>query len=163
MDPFLGQISYFAFGFVPQGWALCNGQLLAINANNALFSLLGTRYGGDGVNTFGLPDLRGRVAMHVGPNRPQGSSGGAESVTLNAGLLPGHTHDLKGSTQAATTNDPNGALLAAPLGAIYTAPAALTSTAMATTPMASGGHSNLQPSLVLNACIAVQGIYPSRN
>ena len=105
-QPFLGEISPVAFPFPPKGWAFCNGQILSIQQNTALFSLLGTTYGGDGVNTFALPDLRGRVSVSSGPNYPLGSTGGVEGVTLNGNQIPAHSHAPVCSTQAGTIGEP---------------------------------------------------------
>lgn len=169
MDPYLGEIRCFGFGFAPVGWMLCNGQVLSISQNTALFSLLGTMYGGNGTTTFALPDLRGRVPIAFGQGSglspyDQGEVGGAEQVTLQAGQLPAHSHTV-GASATATTKSPAGAVPAAtPGGSSYG-----TTVDLAMSPgMVSGGgpggpHENRQPFLVLNWCIAVQGIYPSRS
>jgi microcystin-dependent protein len=168
--PYLSQISLFAFGFAPRNWALCNGQLLPINQNQALFALLGTQYGGDGVRTFALPDLRGRVPVHTGVGGTVGQSGGAEFVTLNTSQLPQHGHALRATSDLANTNLPANALPASrPRGgvAMYAAPDAANTVQMHPASVtASGGnqpHDNMQPFLTMNFTIALAGIFPSRN
>ena len=168
MDPFIGELRCFGFNFAPRGWALCNGQLLSISQNTALFSLLGTMYGGDGRTTFGLPDLRGRVSLAFGQgpgltNRAQGEQGGTESVVLTAATVPPHTHTVAASSTA-TTKNPSGALPSVTgAGASY----GTTSDLVMSSAMIGGGgsgqpHDNMQPYVVLNWCIAVEGIFPSR-
>ncbi len=168
MDPILGEIRCFGFNFAPEGWASCNGQLLPIQNNTALFSLLGTTYGGDGRTTFALPDLRGRVPLGMGQgpglaNYTQGQAAGTEQVTLAAAQLPVHNHTV-GASSTATSKNPGGALPAAtPAGSSYGTTADLS---MSPTMVGGGGngapHDNLQPYLTLNWCIATEGIYPSR-
>jgi len=169
-DPFIGQISITAFGFAPKGWALCNGQLLPINQNQALFSLLGTQYGGNGIQNFALPDLRGRSPVHRSNALPQGVVVGVEAVTLIPSQLPPHNHGLQASSDLANANLPAGALPAArgrggPL--MYAAAGASPAVAMHPSAVtASGGnqpHNNLQPYSTLNFVIALVGIFPSRN
>lgn len=167
-EMFIGEIRLFAFNFAPKFWATCDGQQLPIAQNQALFSLLGTTYGGNGVTTFALPDLRGRVAVGYGSlqgggSYVQGQAGGAETVTLLGSQLPMHTHPVAASTGAATTNVPTSAFPAAPPTGIYASATGLTSTAMTTGAGGGQAHSNLQPGLVVNACIAISGIFPSRN
>ncbi len=169
-EPFVGEIRMFAGNFAPRGWAFCDGQLLAVSQNDALFSLLGTIYGGDGRTTFSLPDLRGRLPIHAGAgpglsNRRLGSKNGVESVTLTRNQLPAHTHDFKGSTVAGDQSSPGGNLLAGRVGdATYQEDA--TSVAMATASVTSAGgdrsHTNLMPFLCIHFIIALFGIYPSR-
>ncbi|GAA1980103.1 phage tail protein [Microbacterium pumilum] len=169
MDPFIGEIRCFGFTFAPQGWALCNGQLQSIQQNTALFSLLGTTYGGDGVTTFALPDLRGRVPLAFGQgpglaNYAQGELAGTETVTLTAATLPPHSHTVAASSSA-TTKNPSDALPALTAGgSSYGTTADL---AMSAAMIGGGGsgqpHANMQPYLVLNWCIALTGIYPSRS
>jgi microcystin-dependent protein len=168
--PFLGQISTTAFSFAPRGWALCNGQLLAINANQALFSLLGTQFGGDGRTTFALPNLQGRVPMHTDAFNPVGQAVGAASVTLEAAHLPAHGHALNTSTELANSGVPGGAVPAARPRAGPVVYAAAGSTPAVTLNDGSVGdaggtqsHDNMQPSLGLNFIIALQGIFPSRS
>lgn len=167
-EPFIGEIRMAAFNFAPRGWAMCNGQLLPINQNQALFSLLGTMYGGNGQTNFALPNLQGRVPVHVGAGVQQGQAGGSESVTLTATQLPAHSHTLYGSANQATTNGPAGNVLAQRTrgGALVFGPTANAALAPASLQPASGGsqpHTNLQPYLAINFVIALQGIFPSYN
>jgi microcystin-dependent protein len=173
-EPFLGQVQPFGFSFPPRGWALCDGQILPISQNTALFSLLGTTYGGNGTNTFALPDLRSRVPMHFGAGYIEGQIGGEEAVTLNLAELPAHSHSFSGTSSPADGKRPvAGSALAqsttaagASPGDAFYAPAGTTVALNATTVGALGGsqpHNNLQPYLVINWCIAVQGIFPARN
>ncbi len=165
MDSFLGEIRLVPFNFAPQGWAFCAGQLLHINQNQALFSLLGTSYGGDGLTTFALPDLRGRVPVGAGQSATGtdyelGSTGGEESIKLTAAQLPAHSHRVRASTGASTTSNPSNGLPAN--GGAYTA----TRNTMMGADMIgrSGGgrpHDNRQPYVTLNYIIALQGIFPS--
>jgi microcystin-dependent protein len=167
-DPFLAEIRCFGFDFAPPGWAPCAGQSLPINQNQALFSLLGTTYGGDGRTTFNLPDLRGRVPMSFGQGPglstyAQGQSGGDESVTLQAGQIPGHTHQIAASSTATTTNPAAAVPAVTPARAAYGTTTDLAmSPAMVGLSSGDGAHPNVQPYLVLNWCIAVAGVYPSR-
>ncbi|MEO9322506.1 tail fiber protein [Nocardioides sp. C4-1] len=171
-EPFLGSLMLTAFDFAPRGWAPCDGQLLPVAQNQALFSLLGNRYGGDGVTTFALPDLRGRVPVGAGP-LPGGStytlasSGGAEEVVLTAAQLPLHDHRLDASGRQANTANPDGALIAAGGPLRFATRATSAGVAMGPgTPDGGGGgqaHPNLGPSLVLNWVIALAGLYPSRS
>jgi microcystin-dependent protein len=167
-DPFLGELKLVGFGYAPKGWAFCNGQLLPINQNQALFALLGTTYGGDGRVNFALPDLRGRAPMHAGNGVWLGESGGQEHVTLAASQLPAHTHTLSGTSDFANASVPGGALPAAKVrgGMNRYAPAG-NDAVMGTSALApSGGsqpHPNMQPFGVLNWVIALQGIFPSRD
>lgn len=166
MEPFLGEIRAFAFGQAPRGWLLCNGAILPINTNQALYALLGTRYGGNGSTTFGLPDLRGRTPIGFGGSVQLGSIDGTESVTLAPSQMPLHTHQLLSSATVATTNVPAGNVMAEAANglAVYGAPANSFMAAAAVNP--SGGsqpHQNMQPSLVINWCIASSGIFPPRD
>jgi len=168
VDPFIGEIRMFAGNFAPQGWALCSGQILPISQNEALYSLIGTQYGGDGQSTFGLPDLRSRVPVHQGPNFIIGSPAGAETVSLTADQLPQHTHTLQGSTDAATGTQPHDAALAVSSGATITPYGSdRPYTTLAPTSISTVGgrfpHDNLQPYLCINFIIALEGIYPSQN
>ena len=161
-EPFLAEIRIMSFNFAPKGWALCNGQLLPINQNQGLFSLLGTTFGGDGRINFGLPDLRARVPIHVGDGHTLGERGGEQAHTLSQAELPQHTHALQGSSANGTTPIPTGNLLAA-ANNLYAGAANLTSL-NATSITGAGGsqpHLNMQPFLTLSFCIALQGIFPS--
>ena len=163
-EPFLSEIRLMSFVFAPKGWALCNGQLLPINQNQALFSLLGTTFGGDGRVNFALPDLRGRTPMHVGSGHTLGERGGEQAHTLSIAELPTHTHVLMASGTNAGTNSPNGAVLANST-AVYHAPTNLTSLSPSSVTNVGGSqaHLNMQPFLTLSYCIALQGIFPSPN
>jgi len=167
-NPFIGEIRSFAFDFAPQGWAKCEGQLLSISQFTALFSVLGTKYGGNGISTFGLPDLRGRMPINAGQgpgltNRSTGQQGGAETAFLTTAHLPAHSHALTGSAEAADDNKPDGNELAG--GLFYHAPT--TDAQLASTSIADTGegqsHENMSPFLVVNFCIALTGDFPSRN
>jgi len=155
-----------SFNFAPLGWALCNGQLLPINQNQALFSLLGTTYGGDGRVNFGLPDLRSRIPIHVGSGHTLGERGGEQAHTLSIAELPAHVHVAQASSNDGTVAIPAGGLLAkaAPANP-YNVPANLTALNAATLATVGGSqaHLNMQPFLVLNFCIALQGIFPSQS
>ncbi|MBV8516270.1 MAG: phage tail protein [Acidobacteria bacterium] len=166
-EPFLSEIRIMSFVFAPKGWALTNGQLLPINQNQPLFSLLGTTFGGDGRVNFALPDLRGRVPIHVGSGHTLGERGGEQAHTLSIGELPTHTHVLNATSIDATTNTAaNNVLLAKTTAANMYAPASSNLAAMAPAAIASVGgsqaHLNMQPFLTLSFCIALQGIFPSQ-
>jgi microcystin-dependent protein len=162
---FLGQILPAAFAFAPKGFAQCNGQMLAIAQNQALFSLLGTQYGGDGRVTFALPDLRGRTPVGYSNTSPIGTVGGSESVTLTSQQLPQHVHELSGTAATDNTRNPNGGLLGTATTNLY-APTGGPQVPLAANSVASAGgtqpHENMQPYSVINYCIALTGIYPSR-
>ncbi|HEY6544599.1 MAG TPA: tail fiber protein [Dokdonella sp.] len=170
--PYIGEIRMFGFDFPPRGWATCAGQLLAINQNQALFSLLGTTYGGNGQTTFALPDLRGRAPIHVGHgpglgSRSLGEQGGTQQHTLLSSELPQHTH-LVQVAGAPTTGAPAGdVVLAAPTGSqLFRSGSGPSAPLAATTAAQTGGnqpHPNMQPYAVVNISIALQGIFPSRN
>ena len=166
-EPFLAEVRIVGFNFAPRGWAFCDGQILPINQNQSLYSLLGTTYGGDGRTTFGLPELRGRTPVHPGASGvTQGQKSGQENVALTAAEIPTHTHTARGSS--AQANDPNPAnkLLAdtAPTE-IYHADENRVVMRSGTLTNAGGGqpHNNMQPCIALNFCIAIQGLFPSRN
>jgi microcystin-dependent protein len=165
--PFLAEIRINSFNFAPQGYALCNGQLLPINQNQALFSLLGTTYGGNGQTTFALPDMRGRTPLHFNTNHPQGQAAGEEFHTLTLAETPAHTHVLNASANAATAGAPSATrVLAQAVGAqLYGAAAGLVAMNPASVSNVGGSqpHENRQPYLALSFCIALQGIFPSRN
>jgi microcystin-dependent protein len=165
-EPFLAEIRIMSFAFAPKGWALCNGQLLPINQNQALFALLGTTYGGDGRVTFALPDLRSRTPIHVGNGHALGERAGEQAHALSITELPTHTHVARAVSDQATTAVPNAAMLAtAKGGAVYAAVGNPIPMSPATIASVGGGqaHPNMQPFLTLTFCIALQGIFPSRN
>jgi len=164
-EPFLSEIRLMSFSFAPKGWALCNGQLLPINQNQALFSLLGTTYGGDGRVNFALPDFRGRVPIHMGDGHTLGERGGEETHTLSITELPQHLHALTGSGNTGSSQDGAGNVLGVVPGRIYTDPANLIALnpATVTTVGGSQAHLNMQPFLTLTFAIALQGIFPSQN
>jgi microcystin-dependent protein len=167
-EPFIGEIRIFGFNFAPRGWALCNGQILSIAQNTALFSLLGTTYGGNGQTTFALPNLQSRVPVHFGQGpglSPYvlGQQGGTETVTLNTNQMPNHSHLVAASSVSPNASRPGNAFLAAN-GAYQTAPDGTTmNPAMIQGSGGSQPHDNIQPYLTLNFCIALEGIFPSRN
>jgi microcystin-dependent protein len=164
-EPFLAQISIVSFNFPPKGWALCNGQLLPINQNQALFSLLGTTFGGNGVTNFALPNLRGRAPVHFGSEISLGEAGGLENVSLTLAQLPPHSH-LFGSGNQATASSPNGNTVASrPRRGTYLYTAGGAPVFLNGSVVEGGGqaHANMQPSLTLNFVIALTGIFPSRN
>ncbi|WP_288480345.1 tail fiber protein [uncultured Deinococcus sp.] len=169
MDNFIGEIRLAGFGFPPKGWALCNGQLLPVNQNQALFSLLGTAYGGNGITTFGLPNLQTRVPLGMGQqggvNYPWGQAGGEATHALTTAEMPAHTHALTGSAGGATALGPANNLLATPAaGALYGAGTDVSLASSSVGPSGSGQpHQNMPPYLVINYIIALVGIYPSRS
>ena len=169
MTPFLGQLALFPFNFPPRGWALCQGQLLPINQYQALFSLLGITYGGDGRTTFGLPDLRGRTPVSIGNGITLGQIGGEETHQLNTSEIPSHNHTINGTTAAANASAASGNLLGqtGTGGTIYKQNPSTIGAGLNGATIAPFGnsvpHENRTPFLVLNWCIALQGIYPSRN
>lgn len=163
-EPFLGEIKLISFNFPPRGWAFCNGQLLPISQNQALFSLLGTTYGGDGRTTFALPNLQGRTPIHEGNSHVLGEEGGQTTCTLLSNQMPAHIHLLQASLSSGNNEQPEGCLLAAI--SIYQRPDGNATTMSAAALSFRGGgqpHPNMQPFLALNFVIALQGIYPSRN
>ncbi len=177
-EPFLGQIQAVGFNFAPRGWALCNGQLMAISTNTALFSLLGTFYGGNGTSNFALPDLRGRVPMHFGTHLGnqyfQGEQAGEESVALSINEMPTHSHSFSGTSSNANDKRPkSGAAFAtstkpgpvSPGDLYYASGPTLTPINPGTVQTFGAGqaHTNLQPYLTINFIIALQGIFPARN
>jgi microcystin-dependent protein len=165
-EPFLSEIRLMSFVFAPKGWALCNGQLLPINQNQALFSLLGTTFGGDGRVNFALPDLRGRVPVHAGGGHTLGERGGEQAHTLSIAELPAHVHELRASPGGGNVPVPPGAVPAsAAPAALYGPPDELAALAAGSVANAGGSqaHLNMQPFLTLSFCIALQGIFPSPN
>jgi microcystin-dependent protein len=162
-EPFLGEIRTFAFNFAPKGWAFCQGQLLSINQNTALFSLLGTMYGGNGQTTFGLPNLQGRAPLHVGLGSVQGQVGGEETHVLTTSEMPSHNHPVNARPTPAV-GSPTGALWAASSKTVFAASSTTTMSAAALSTTGNNqAHDNMPPYLVLNFAIALQGIFPSRN
>jgi microcystin-dependent protein len=169
-EPFLGEIKIMSFGYAPRNWAMCNGQFLPINQNQALFSLLGTMYGGNGQTTFALPDLRGQTPIHYNTNT-QGSKGGEQAHTLSMSEMPAHSHVLSGSKTQGDKVNPNfggtGYVLAQDPGNCYSP--TLSPSAAPLNPLSvskvggSQAHLNMQPFLTLNFCIALVGIFPSQN
>jgi microcystin-dependent protein len=164
-EPFLSEIKLVSFNFPPKGWALCNGQLLPINQNQALFALLGTTYGGNGQTNFALPNLRGRVPIHFGSAHSLGEAAGSTSVTVNIQQLPTHLHGLMATNQNGATANPSNAYLAAVNSLYRSPPDSLTTMAPASVTSLGGSqpHNNMMPYLVLNFIIALQGIFPSQN
>jgi microcystin-dependent protein len=165
-EPFLSEIRLFSFVFAPRGWALCNGQLLPINQNQALFSLLGTTFGGDGRVNFALPDLRGRVPIHVGSSHTLGERGGEQAHTLSIAELPVHVHEAIGNAGNATSPDPGNNYYAAPSSALGSAYGAANNLVAMNGGMlgntgGSQAHLNMQPFLTISFGIALQGIFPS--
>jgi microcystin-dependent protein len=163
-EPFLSELRIMSFNFAPKGWAMCNGQLMPINQNQPLFSLLGTTYGGDGRVNFGLPALRGRVPTHVGQGSTLGERGGEQSHTLTQAEMPTHQHLMNASSQDGDTNLPGNDILAQAAN-VYANPGSLVALVAGTTGDAGGSqaHQNMQPYLVLTWCIALEGIFPSPN
>jgi microcystin-dependent protein len=175
--PFIGEIDLFGYNFAPLGWAACNGQLLSIAENDALFALIGTTYGGDGNTTFAVPDLRGRIALHQGQGFILGQSAGQSSVTLGANQMPVHTHGVTGSiaqaaaATAGTTDVPGGNIPAGSTSGENYAPATAADGSLAPmqftgTLQATGSGQpidNMAPYLAMNYCIALQGIFPSQS
>jgi microcystin-dependent protein len=168
-EPYIGEIRMFSFNFPPRGWAQCNGALLAIAQNQALFSLLGTTYGGNGQTTFALPDLQGRAPVHRANNGTytQGEKSGVEAVTITSGTMATHTHILLATTTVGDKKVPQGALAASstPANFYYSAPTNPVQINPGSIGSVGGSqaHPNMQPYLVINYCIALQGIFPSRN
>ena len=164
-EPFIGEVKIVSWSFAPRGWAFCNGQLLSLQQNQALFSVIGTIYGGNGQTNFALPNLQGRVPIHQSQQLPIGNKAGEENHTLVLNELPKHTHVGQGTTTTADQNTPVGNMLANANFPLYTTQASgLTAVDPGTITNTGGGqaHSNMQPYLVLNFIIALQGIFPSR-
>lgn len=170
-DPFISEIRPFAFNFAPRNWAMCNGQLMPIPQNTALFSLLGTTYGGDGRTTFALPNLQGRIAVGAGAGqgltpRQLGESGGAESVVLTQSEIPAHRHEMKAAVSRSSIDMPDGAVLSTSTGAnaystsVPTSP--LSQTSISTVEGHHQPHENRMPYITVNFCIALYGIFPQR-
>jgi len=170
-EPFVGEIRIFAGNFAPRGWALCDGQLLAVSQNDALFSLFGTIYGGDGRTTFGLPELRGRIPIHMGSGpglttRQLGSKSGSESVTVTVGQLPSHSHPMQATEELADSPNPGGNIAARSTTMdlyINQDPDTVLAATSVTSVGGSQSHPNVMPFLCLNFIVALTGIYPSRS
>ena len=170
MDPFVAEIRIFPFNFAPKGWAFCDGQILPLSQNTALFSLLGTTYGGDGKSNFALPDMQGNAPMHPGQGpglslHDLGETGGSETVTLLASEIPSHSHTLVASQADGIDQSPSGELYASGIGIAAFAPPGPLTTLNASSLAPAGGdqpHNNMQPYLTLSFCIALQGVYPPR-
>jgi microcystin-dependent protein len=170
MDPFIAEIRIFPFNFAPKGWAFCDGQLLPLSQNTALFSLLGTTYGGDGKSNFALPDMQGNAPMHPGQGpglslHDLGETGGSETVSLLESEIPSHSHAVNASAADGTTGSPAGQLVANGVGVnMYTTTSTPTTLNPNVVAPAGGDqpHNDMQPYLTLNFCIALQGVYPPR-
>lgn len=163
-EPFLAEIRMVGFNFAPRGWAFCDGQILPINQNQSLYSLLGTTYGGDGRTTFALPDLRGRVPIHVGEGHREGQRGGEETHTLQVNEMPQHDHQLQAYSDPANLGQPNSARLAQAPAPLYASDATGSMKSGTVTNVGGGqAHDNMQPYLAVNFCIALVGLFPSRN
>ncbi|HEX7049915.1 MAG TPA: tail fiber protein [Longimicrobiales bacterium] len=176
MEPFIGEIRMFGGTFAPVGWAFCDGKTLPIEENQALFALLGTTYGGDGVKTFALPDLRGRVPIHVSATDPPGQAGGSEAVALTPAQFPAHSHAFYASTFAADSSNPGAGVVASTVSVRmygeFDPNIAMNAAAIGPAVDASGNpygsaspqpHDNMQPFLCINYIIATEGIYPPRD
>jgi microcystin-dependent protein len=163
-EPFLGEIRMWTGNFAPRGWAFCHGQIMSIAQDTALFSLLGTTYGGNGQTTFALPDLRGRVPVHQGPGFALGQVGGSESVTLNVSQVPGHSHAPQAQTARGAASSPAGAFWATSELDEFSnaAPGPQLNPGAVSQTGGNGPHNNMMPFLTLNFIIAIEGIYPSR-
>jgi microcystin-dependent protein len=163
-EPFLAEVRIVGFNFAPRGWAFCDGQILPINQNQSLYSLLGTTYGGDGRTSFALPDMRGRTPIHVGSGHKQGQKSGEETHSLSTNEIPSHNHTGVASSATADQSAPGGNLLAKTGDNTYGASASTTLDSGSLTHTGSGqGHENMQPWLAVYFCIALSGLFPSRN
>jgi microcystin-dependent protein len=168
-EPFLAEVRMVGFNFPPRGWALTDGQILPINQNQALYSLLGTTYGGDGLTTFGLPEMRGRTPMHTGNGFTLGQKSGTEYVTLTAAEIPAHTHTVRAVSTPGDDRSPLNTLFGAEVASDlpYRQPEAASTTSLRSGTVTNAGsglsHDNMQPYETVNFCIALQGLYPSRN
>ena len=166
-NPYLGELRTFAFGVIPKGWAPCNGQLLPVNQYQALFSILGTTYGGNGQTTFGLPNLMGAVPISSGGGYSIGQNGGSINVTLTAAQNPSHTHGARASTTPVSFASPSSTALLGPINNVQVFSGSLNSASAlslaAVTTMGGQPHPNLQPYQAVNICVAITGLFPSRN
>ena len=163
-EPYLGEINLFPIGFTPKGWAPCEGQLMQINTNQALFALLGTTYGGNGSSTFALPNLRGRVPIHPSDTHPLGQTGGEESHTLTINEIPAHSHQVSASANPPVAVSPAGNVWANEPNQ-FGSPSSITKMSASAVSSAgnSAAHSNMQPFMALQFCIALTGIFPPRS
>ena len=170
-DPFVAEIRIFPFNFAPKGWAWCDGQLMPLSQNTALFSLLGTTYGGNGKSNFALPDLQGRAPMHPGQGpglslHDLGETGGSDTVTLLESEIPAHSHQLRANANLANNRNPSGNVLARPVGGLVYQSTGGSPVSMAFESLAPAGgdapHNNMQPYLTFYFCIALQGVFPPR-
>ena len=162
-EPYVGEIRIVGFNFAPNGWALCNGQLLSISDNDVLFNLIGTTYGGDGITTFALPDLQGRLPVHQGNSHVIGEHAGSEYVTLTNDELPSHAHHVQGTSAAATSKAPAGNFLAASARSIYGGGSLVSMHSASIGTTGSGQpHNNMQPFLCASFVISLFGVYPSQ-
>lgn len=169
-EPFLAEVRLMGFNFAPRGWAFCDGQILPINQNQSLYSLLGTTYGGDGRTSFALPDLRGRTPIHTGRSNGGGEhmlgqKSGEETHTLQANEMPNHDHVLEAVVEDGNLTNPTGSYLARSVTEVYRDPTSLGAMRSGTVANVGGGqaHENMQPYIAVNFCIALQGLFPSRN
>jgi microcystin-dependent protein len=170
-EPFVGEIRMFGFQFAPRNWAICQGQLMAIAQNDALFALIGTTYGGDGQATFGLPDFRGRIPIHQGTgpglsNYPIGQNSGSENVTVTVQQIPSHSHNMYASTSGVRTTSPANDYLGSGEADIYNRNTTASQTSLNSAIGNAGGsqpHNNIQPALCVNFCISLFGVFPTRN
>lgn len=165
-EPFIGEVRIWGLTFAPKDWTFCNGQLLPISQNQSLFALLGTTFGGNGTTSFGVPDLRGRVPMHPDASTPQGGMAGVETVTLTQDEMPSHTHTLQATSTPADSDEPaSHAFAPGGTAALYRDATNLLPLGGNTIVDNGGGqsHTNMQPSLVLNFCMSLTGLFPSRN
>ncbi len=164
-EPFLAEVRIVGFNFAPRGWAFCDGQILPINQNQSLYSLLGTSYGGDGRTSFALPELRGRSPIHVGNGHAQAEKSGQEGVTLNTADMPAHIHAEMASSDAVSSSDPTNRVTGTNAGKPYHSDGTAANMAADMLTNAGGGqaHNNMQPYLAVNYCIALRGLFPSRN
>jgi len=166
-EPFVGEIRLFSFGIIPQGWAPCNGQIMQINTNQALYSIIGNRFGGDGRTTFALPDLRGRVPVDMAVDYAIGASGGEAQHVLTVNEIPQHTHQAYGDSSGVTSANPEGNVWGTAAAGRNLYSTATANTVMNTnaigTAGASQGHNNMQPYTAVSFCIALVGIFPSRS
>ncbi len=164
-EPFISQITMYGFNYAPRAWAKCDGQIMPINQNQSLYSLLGTTYGGDGRTSFGLPEMRGRAPIHFDTAHPRGQKAGIENETLTTQQMPNHNHALEATSNSATTTEPAGKVFATATQNVYHTLDNSVNMAASAISHAGGGqhHNNMQPYETINFCICLQGLFPSRN